>query len=128
MSDAVQLSAGVPTQSISEVLGPGIVGLFIQGLEIGLVLSQISQWLYLGRRDGIVITLLVLFVTTVGLSAFPCFSKPFSHLTHFCFGDSTCSVQTAIVFLSAWRSYVRNFGQTVSGNPLGHALATFLLA
>ena len=76
MSDVVQLSAGVPTQSISEVLGPGIVGLFVQGLETGLVLSQFSQWLCLGRRDGVPITLLVLFVTTVGLSGFPCFSKP----------------------------------------------------
>jgi hypothetical protein len=76
MSDVVHLSAGVPSQSISEVLGPGIIGLFVQGLETGLVLSQFSQWLCLGRRDGIAITLLVLFVTTVGLSAFPCFSKP----------------------------------------------------
>ena len=76
MSDVVQLSAGVPAQSISEVLGPGIVGLFVQGLETGLVLSQFSQWLCLGRRDGVAITLLVLFVTTVGLSAFPCLSKP----------------------------------------------------
>jgi len=84
MSDVVQLSADVPAQSISEVLGPGIVGLFVQGLEIGLILSQFSQWLYLGRREGVAITLLVLFVTTVGLSAFAS-PGPFSHPTNLWF-------------------------------------------
>ena len=72
MSDYHQLSAavtGIPPQSISNVLGPGIVSLFIQGLETGLVLSQFSQWLSLERKEGITITVLVLFVTTVGLSA-----------------------------------------------------------
>ena len=81
MSDVVQLSAGVPIQSISEVLSPGIVGLFIQGLETGLVLSQISQFIWLGRREGVAINLLVLFVTTVGLSAFAS-PSPFPHLTN----------------------------------------------
>ena len=70
MSDIVNLSAVAPAPSISEILAPGIVGLFVQGLETGLVISQLSQWLYLGRREGIRITLLVVFVTTVGLSAF----------------------------------------------------------
>jgi len=111
------MSDVVPTQSISEVLGPGIVGLFIQGLETGLVLSQISQFLWLGRREGVAINLLVLFVTTVGLSAFA--SKPISPSDEpLVLGARTCSVQTVIVFLSAWRSYVHNFGQPVSGNPL----------
>jgi uncharacterized transporter YbjL len=67
-----QLSApGIPPQSTSiiNVLGPGIVSLFIQGLETGLVLSQFAQWLSLERKEGIAITVLVLFVTTVGLSA-----------------------------------------------------------
>ena len=80
MSDVVKLSAGRPAQSISEVLAPGIVSLFVQGLETGLVISQLSQWLYLERREGIRITLLVVFVTTVGLSAFFCF---FSHKPDF---------------------------------------------
>lgn len=67
-------------QSISEILAPGIVGLFVQGLETGLVISQLSQWLYLERREGIGITLLVVFVTTVGLSAFARFSSdPFPY-------------------------------------------------
>jgi hypothetical protein len=70
MSDYVPLSAaaGVPTQSISNVLSPGIVSLFVQGLETGLVFSQLSQWLSLNRREGTVITVLVIFVTTIGLS------------------------------------------------------------
>jgi hypothetical protein len=70
MSDYDQLSAaGIPPPSIANVLSPGIVGLFIQGLETGLVLSQFTQWLSLERKEGITITVLVLFVTTVGLSA-----------------------------------------------------------
>lgn len=68
MSDYVELSAaGIPHQSIVNVLSPGIISLFIQGLETGLVFSQFAQWLALERRDGLIITLLVLFVTTVGL-------------------------------------------------------------
>jgi len=58
-----------PSQSISNVLSPGIVNLFVQGLETGLVFSQFSQWISLQRKEGIAITVLVLFVTTVGLSA-----------------------------------------------------------
>ena len=70
MSAYDQFSApGIPPQSISNVLAPGIVSLFIQGLETGLVFSQFSQWLSLERKEGITITVLVLFVTTVGLSA-----------------------------------------------------------
>ena len=53
--------------SIINVLGPGIISLFVQGLETGLVFSQFAQWLSLERKEGITITLLVLFVTTVGL-------------------------------------------------------------
>jgi hypothetical protein len=59
----------IPPQSISNVLSPGIISLFIQGLETGLVFSQFSQWVSLERKEGITITVLVLFVTTVGLSA-----------------------------------------------------------
>ena len=69
MSDYDQLSAaGIPPQSLINVLSPGIFSLFIQGLEIGLVLSQLSQWLSSERKEGITITVLVTFVTTIGLS------------------------------------------------------------
>ena len=54
--------------SVINVLGPGIISLFVQGLETGLVFSQFAQWLSLERKEGITITLLVLFVTAVGLS------------------------------------------------------------
>ena len=81
MSDHVPLSgAATPAQSVSNVLGPGIVGLFVQGLETGLVISQLSQWLSLDRRDGFAITLLVIFVTIVGLLVFT--SSPFSPRSH----------------------------------------------
>lgn len=86
MSDYVELSAaGIPQQSILNVLSPGIISLFVQGLETGLVFSQFAQWLALERREGLTITLLVLFVTTVGLSAYsPSFVSPsmFSHVTY----------------------------------------------
>ena len=77
MSGYVQLSAGIPAQSIGDVLSPGIVSLFIQGLETGLVISQLSQWLSLERSEGFAITALVIFVTTVGLSAFTPFLRRF---------------------------------------------------
>jgi hypothetical protein len=67
--DQLPPGAGIPPQSITNVLSPGIISLSIQGLETGLVLSQFAQWLSLERKEGITITVLVLFVTTVGLSA-----------------------------------------------------------
>jgi hypothetical protein len=92
MSDYDQLSAaGIPPPSITNVLSPGIASLFIQGLETGLVLSQFSQWLSLERKEGITITVLVLFVTTVGLSA---------HSLPFVFPESAFSRDRPAV---AWR-------------------------
>lgn len=84
-----QLSAAVPAQSISEVLSPGIISIFVQGLETGIILSQFFQWLYRQRTEGIAITVLVVFVTTVGLSDLPPSPKiSSSHLTTtFCCGD-----------------------------------------
>jgi hypothetical protein len=67
MSDFVHISARSPPQSISEVLAPGIVGLFVQGLETGLVITQLSRWLYVGRLDSMPVNILVIFVTTIGL-------------------------------------------------------------
>jgi hypothetical protein len=68
MSDFVHISArNPPPQSISEVLAPGIVGLFVQGLETGLIITQLSRWLYIGRLDSVAVNILVIFVTTIGL-------------------------------------------------------------
>ena len=64
------------TQSQASVLGPGIAGLFIQGIETGLVLSQFSQWFAaLDRSENSILTTIVIFVTVVGLYAS---SRPFT--------------------------------------------------
>ena len=54
-------------QSQARVLGPGIAGLFIQGIETGLVLAQFSRWFSTERNDGAAFSTLVIFVTMVGL-------------------------------------------------------------
>ncbi|KAH8988356.1 hypothetical protein EDB92DRAFT_1031495 [Lactarius akahatsu] len=75
------------TQSQASVLGPGIAGLFIQGIESGLVLAHFSQWFAtLDRSESSVITTIVIFVTIVGLA------------------------QSGMCFASAWRNYVQHFG------------------
>jgi hypothetical protein len=67
MSEFVHISARSPPQSISEVLAPGIIGLFVQGLVTGLIITQLSRWLYLERTDSVAVNVLVVFVTTIGL-------------------------------------------------------------
>ena len=63
MSDPLQGS-----QSQASLLGPGIVGLFIQGIESGLVFAQFSQWFNAhDRREGSLVFIIVMFVTAVGL-------------------------------------------------------------
>ena len=55
-------------QSQVDVLGPGIAGLFVQGLETGLVIAQFSRWFSTPvRNDSVAFSILVLFVTVVGL-------------------------------------------------------------
>ncbi|KAI0263633.1 hypothetical protein BC834DRAFT_305042 [Gloeopeniophorella convolvens] len=81
-----------PNMTISQgsMLAPGIVSLFIQGLEAGLVITQFLKWLSRwegGERSWIVV--LVFFVTLVGF------------------------VQTGVIFASVWRDYVQNFGQPI---------------
>jgi len=58
----------MPPQTESSVLGPGIAGLFIQGLETGFVFSQFFQWLSATNRskDPILCTIVVS-VTVLGL-------------------------------------------------------------
>lgn len=57
-----------PLQSQFEVIGPGIAGLFVQGLETGLVIAQFSRWFSSPvRNDSMAFFTLVVFVTVVGL-------------------------------------------------------------
>jgi hypothetical protein len=55
-------------QSQSTVLGPGIAGLFIQGIGTGLVIAQFSRWFSASERnENVILTVLIIFVTAVGL-------------------------------------------------------------
>jgi hypothetical protein len=55
-------------QSQTDVLGPGIAGLFIQGVLSGLVLGQFCRWFSAAERnDSTAFSMLVVFVTGVGL-------------------------------------------------------------
>lgn len=55
-------------QSKLDVLSAGIVGLFVQGLETGLVIAQFSRWFSSPvRNDSMAFSTLVVFVTVVGL-------------------------------------------------------------
>ncbi|KAI9435745.1 hypothetical protein H4582DRAFT_2079345 [Lactarius indigo] len=83
-------SSDLPTQflqSQTSALGAGIVGLFIQGIEAGLVFAQFSQWFYgSDRSEGSLSSAVIVFVTVVGL------------------------VQSGLSFASAWSQYVQNSG------------------
>ncbi|KAI9459851.1 hypothetical protein BJY52DRAFT_297875 [Lactarius psammicola] len=81
---------GASGESRANVLSPGIVGLFIQGIAAGMIFSQLAMWLLLpGRTSHRFFTVLTVFITTVGL------------------------VQTTIYFLSSWRIYVEHYGEPV---------------
>ena len=67
-SPPTQQSPSLGSQSEGSVLGPGIAGLFIQGIETGLVFAQFSQWLVShGRSESSVSMAIIIFVTIVGL-------------------------------------------------------------
>ncbi len=68
MSHFVHLSIRDAQQSLSEVRAPGVVGLFVQGFQTGLVVSQLAHWLSLKRAENTLMVALVSFVTVVGLS------------------------------------------------------------
>ena len=62
------MSGSATPQSEASALGPGIAGLFIQGIETGVVLSQFSQWCFRAERsEGPALSAVVIFVTVVGL-------------------------------------------------------------
>ena len=61
---------GASGGSPAHVLGPGIVGIFIQGTETGMVFSQLATWLsLLGHTEHRFVTVLTVFITTIGLWA-----------------------------------------------------------
>jgi hypothetical protein len=84
-------------QSQTDVLGPGIAGLLIQGLLAGLVLAQFGRWFSAPERnDSAAFSALVVFVTMAGLCVFQLENlKPTFCLTDYrCYkcadGDSFC--------------------------------------
>ena len=72
------------TPSEASLPGPGIVGLFIQGLESGLVVVQLFQWFCASDRiKGSLLSTIVVFVTLVGLCASRNFTCDFKFIMHF---------------------------------------------
>lgn len=97
--------------SLANFLGPGIVGLFIQGIETGMVFSQLATWLVLpGHTEHRFVTVLTVFITTIGL------------------------LQTVLCFLSSQRIYVVHYGEPVfdvvvpAWNDNLHILLTVLIS
>ena len=59
-------------QSPASSLGAGITGLFIQGIESGVVLAQFCWWLSAHEhRERHFVSVIVVFVTVVGLYVSP---------------------------------------------------------
>ncbi|KAH9053838.1 hypothetical protein EDB87DRAFT_149718 [Lactarius vividus] len=80
----------VSTPSQVSMLGPGLIGVLIQGIETGLVFAQFSRWFFRPDRGGsTVLSTVVVFVTVVGLA------------------------QTGLCFASAWSKYVQRFGMAL---------------
>jgi hypothetical protein len=96
-------------ESPGNVLAPGVIGLFVQGIETGLVFCKLSMWLSLPEHtESLYISVMTGFVTILGLWALFIFCM-------LCPPDRMQRVQTGICFASAWRIYVKDFGQPVRG-------------
>lgn len=66
----VSLGTAPYVPSLRHALSSGIIGLFVQGLETGLVLAQLSSWLSIPEHtEGLFVASLTVFVTIVGLCA-----------------------------------------------------------
>ena len=59
------------TRNPAALLGPGIVGLFAQGIASGLVLAEFFRWLLRARRETYPVSIILVFVTVVGLYVSP---------------------------------------------------------
>ncbi|KAH9976621.1 hypothetical protein BGW80DRAFT_1289437 [Lactifluus volemus] len=93
--------------SQGNVLAPGVIGLLVQGIETGLVFCKLSMWCSLPEHtESLYVSAMTGFVTILGF------------------------VQTGIFFASAWRIYVKDFGQPVvldwTSSP--HILLNMLIA
>ncbi len=81
-------------QGQTSVLGPGIAGIFIQGIESGLVFAQFSQWFYgSDRSESRLLSTIVMCVTVVGLYAS---SRLFTVRPHYLFLFMKCAVQSML--------------------------------
>lgn len=69
MSDS-DLSTQLTNSQAASSLCPSIVGLFIQGIESGLVLAEFSRWFSGDRRERCLVSIIAVFVTIVGLYVF----------------------------------------------------------
>ena len=97
------------SQSQVSLLGPGIVGLFVQGIESGLVFAQFSQWFFESdRSQSPLLSTIVVFVTVVGQYVssrlLPC-----DLIINF----RLSSAQSGASFASAWSKYVWHYGTFV---------------
>ncbi|KAH9982018.1 hypothetical protein BJV74DRAFT_57962 [Russula compacta] len=104
---AALLGTDRSAESLSSTLSPGIIGLFVQGLETGLIFAEFSSWFFLPERtESLFVVILTVFVTLVGF------------------------VQTGIYFASAWQIYVDGFGKPVASvwNEKVHVLLTTIIA
>lgn len=71
--DSIMSGSMTPTQlpqSQASLISSGIAGLFIHGIESGLVFSQFSQWFSASHRsESSLLSTVVVFVTLMGLCA-----------------------------------------------------------
>ncbi|KAI9512133.1 hypothetical protein F5148DRAFT_97849 [Russula earlei] len=104
---ALMVTTSTGVTFLKSTLAAGIVGLFIQGLEIGLVITQFSTWLTrTEHKERHLLSIIAFFVTAVGF------------------------LQTGIYFSTIWRIYVDNFGRFVVGTwaEKVHVLLTTAIA
>lgn len=67
MSNSTTIPQGF-LQDQGIALGPCITGLFLQGLETGLVIAEFSRWFSSSERnDSVAFSALIIFATVIGL-------------------------------------------------------------
>jgi len=67
-SPTTLLGPGTGVPSIKSTLAAGIVGLFVQGIETGLIFSQLAMWVSIPERtDSLLVIVVTMFSTVIGL-------------------------------------------------------------